>query len=88
MNRRAHPSRWARQRFGAHAAGLVATGPERLARAHLPARTAHDMAELKKRGPYGHVLAETVREELALEAISLGGAVCEEPTRFVAAPGF
>lgn len=35
------------------------------------------MAELKKRGPYGHVLAEAVREELAEEAVSLGGAVRE-----------
>ncbi|WP_327239582.1 hypothetical protein OG243_12120 [Streptomyces sp. NBC_01318] len=35
------------------------------------------MAELKKRGPYGHVLAEAVREELADEALALGGTVRE-----------
>ncbi|MEU1346546.1 hypothetical protein ABZ438_14760 [Streptomyces sp. NPDC005786] len=37
----------------------------------------HAEANLKKRGPYGHVLAEAVREELADEAVALGGTVRE-----------
>ncbi|WP_254705729.1 hypothetical protein [Streptomyces vilmorinianum] len=37
----------------------------------------HDKAELKKRGPYGNVLAEAVLEELADEALALGGTVRE-----------
>ncbi|MFJ9700579.1 hypothetical protein [Streptomyces fradiae] len=35
------------------------------------------MADLQKRGPYGHVLAQAVREELTAEAIGLGGSVRE-----------
>ncbi|MFE1902219.1 hypothetical protein ACFW96_00915 [Streptomyces gardneri] len=37
----------------------------------------HEQADLKKRGPYGHVLAEAVLEELADEALALGGGVRE-----------
>ncbi|KOG25165.1 hypothetical protein ADK34_17935 [Streptomyces viridochromogenes] len=73
----AAPSRWARECFGKQASGLVAGIPKRLARAHQRARIAHDQADLKKRGPYGHVLAEAVLEELADEARALGGSVRE-----------
>ncbi|MFB6627578.1 hypothetical protein ACFCWD_29310 [Streptomyces sp. NPDC056374] len=70
-------SRWARARFGKRADGLAAGIPRRLAHAHERARAVHDKAELKKRGPYGHVLAEAVLEELAEEALALGGTVRE-----------
>ncbi|MFE7395992.1 hypothetical protein [Streptomyces sp. NPDC057557] len=71
------PSAWAQKRFGAQASGLVAGVPKRLTRAHQRARAVHAEANLKKRGPYGHVLAEAVREELADEAVALGGTVRE-----------
>ncbi|MEU9357179.1 hypothetical protein AB0D35_03525 [Streptomyces sp. NPDC048301] len=71
------PSAWAQKRFGAQASGLVAGVPKRLTRAHQRARAVHAEANLKKRGPYGHVLAEAVREELADEALALGGTVRE-----------
>ncbi len=73
----AGPSPWARERFGEHAAALAAAVPVRLAHAHARARTTHEAAGLRKRGPYGDVLAEAVREELAEQSLALGGAVRE-----------
>ncbi|MET9971635.1 hypothetical protein ABZZ80_38490 [Streptomyces sp. NPDC006356] len=71
-----HPSEWARQRFGKDAARLTVAVPERLTRAHLRAQAGYKASGLTRPGAaYGHTLAETVREELALEAEELGGDV-------------
>ncbi|GGV74897.1 MULTISPECIES: hypothetical protein [Streptomyces] len=74
----AGPSDWAVERFGRHAAALVAAVPRCLATAHAKARAAHLAAGLKKRSPYGAALAEAVREGLADAARELG-----EPVRDV-----
>ncbi|OON77715.1 hypothetical protein [Streptomyces tsukubensis] len=69
------PSEWATERFGSHAHRLVAAIPQQLAKAHVRAHAGHLAAGLKKRSPYGVVLAQAVRENLADMARELGEAV-------------
>lgn len=71
----AAPSAWAARRFGEQAGALAARVPVQLGKAHARAREVHLAARLKKRSPYGSTLAEAVREELAVAAQELGGAV-------------
>lgn len=70
----ARPSAWARERFGRSAGVLVAAVPARLDKAHRRAQAAHLAVGLKKAGPYGDSLLKAAREELAEEALQLGGA--------------